>query len=48
MDLENIIETIHFEFVLEGIGTIFGFGLLWQLFFQQGISSLLALFISTI
>lgn len=48
MDFENVFETIHFELVLEGIGAIFGFGLLWQFLFQQGLHNLLALFIATI
>lgn len=48
MDIENVFETIHFELVLEGIGAIFGFGLLWQFFFRQGLYSLLELFITTI
>lgn len=48
MDFENIIETINFELVLEGIGAIFAAGLLWNLFFQQGLFRLLSLFITTI
>lgn len=48
MDFENLIETIHFELVLEGIGTLFGFGLLWQFFLQKELSSLISLFIHTI
>lgn len=48
MDFENVIETINFELVLEGVGTIFGFGLLWQLFFHQELHTLLSLFITTI
>ena len=48
MDFENIIETINFELVLEGLGTIFGVGLLWKLFFQQGLLPFLSLFLSTI
>ncbi len=48
MGFKNIIETIHFDLVLEGIGAIFGFGLLWQLFFRQGLQPLVTLFITTI
>lgn len=49
MDFENIFETIHFELVLEGIGTIFGFHLLWQLFFHsEELRVLLSSFITTI
>lgn len=48
MDLENILETINFELVLEGVGAVFGFGLLWQLFFKQGLHTLLLLFVTTI
>ena len=48
MEFENIIETIEFELILEGIGTTFGFGLLWQLFFHDGLPNLLTLFITTI
>ena len=48
MDFENIFEQINFDLVLEGLGTIFGFGLLWWLFFHQGLPSLITLFITTI
>jgi len=48
MDFKNIFELIHFEFVLEGLGVLFGFRLLWQLFFNQGILPLISLFITTI
>ena len=48
MDFENIIEIIHFEFLLESIGFLFGLELLWHLFFHQGLSSLLSLFLITI
>lgn len=48
MDFENIIESFHFDLVLEGIGAIFGCALLWQFFFRNGLHTLLSLFITTI
>ncbi len=48
MDFEHILETIQFDFVLEGIGFLFGLLLLWQLFFQQKLSTLLTLFLMTL
>lgn len=48
MDFKNIIESINFELVLEGVGAIFGFWLLWQLFFRQSLHMLLSLYITTI
>ena len=48
MDFENLTETILFELVLEGIGTIFAFGFLWRMFFHSGLSTILTLFITSI
>lgn len=48
MDFENILEQINFDLVLEGIGTIFSFGLLWWIFLGQGFSSLVTFFITSI
>ena len=48
MDLENIIDFFHFEFLLESIGFLFGLELLWQFFFHNWISNFLTLFITTI
>ena len=48
MNFEELIEQIQFELILEGIGVIFGFYLLWQLFFDSTIQSLMSLFITTI
>ncbi len=48
MNLKEIIEQIQFELVLEGLGVVFGFYLLGQLIFHQGIHSLITLFITTI
>lgn len=48
MDFKTIIETINFELVIEGVGAIFGIGLLWQLFFRQGLYTLFSLFITTL
>lgn len=48
MEFKDIIETIEFELVLEGIGTILGFQLLWQFFFHNNLHTLLTLFITTI
>lgn len=48
MYFENIIETFIFDLVLEGIGTIFAFGLLWHFLFQNGLQMILILFITSI
>lgn len=48
MDLDTIIEIIHFDLILEGLGTIFGFRILWQLLFHDTLPYLLSLFIDTI
>lgn len=48
MDLDTIIEITCFELVLEGLGAIFGIGLLWKFLFQDTIPYLLSLFIHTI
>lgn len=48
MDLDTIIEIINFDIVLEGLGIIFGFGLLWQFLFQDTLPYMLSLFIHTI
>lgn len=47
MDLKNIIETINFELVIEGIGTLFGIALLWGLLFSKEFQHLLSLFLIT-
>ena len=48
MDFKDICEQLQYEDLLEGLGVAFGLALLWQLFFQQGIHSLITLFITTI
>ena len=48
MDFKEIFELIHFELVIEGLGVLFGFHLLWQLFLNQGILPLISLFITSI
>ena len=48
MELKQILETIHFDFVLEGLGIVFAITLLWNLFFSQEIQYLLSLFLTTI
>lgn len=48
MEFKELLETINFDLVLEGIGTIFGFGLLWKLFVGNDIRQLLELFITSI
>lgn len=48
MEFNNLIESIEFELVLEGIGCIFGFALLWQFFFQDKLQILLIHFITSI
>lgn len=48
MDFKNIIETIHFELVIEGIGVLFGISLIWEMIFHNGLQHLLSLFLITI
>ena len=48
MDLNNLFETISFDFVLEGIGILFAFKLLWQFLFLQGLHDLLIYLITTL
>lgn len=48
MDIHDIIDLLYHEHVLEGIGFLFGFRLLWQLFFEQGIVPLITLFITSV
>lgn len=48
MDFKHLLETIQFDFVLEGIGFLLGSFLLWQFFFQQKLSDLLTLFLMTL
>lgn len=48
MDFKDIFEQIQFELILEGLGAIFGFFILWQLFFSQEFHTLLTLFITSI
>ena len=48
MDLKHIFEHIQFELLLEGLGGIFGFHILWQLLFNQKLQALLSSFITTI
>lgn len=48
MELKNIIETINFELVIEGIGVIFGISLLWGLLFSDEFQHFLSLFLTTI
>ena len=48
MDFDTIIEITYFDLVLEGLGVIFGFHLLWNFLFQDTLPYLLSLFIHTI
>lgn len=48
MELKHIIETIHFDFVIEGLGMLFGAALLWGLLFSKEVQYLLSLFLTTI
>lgn len=48
MELKNIIETINFELVVEGLGALCGISLLWELLFHRGLPHLLSLFLATI
>lgn len=48
MNFKNIIDMIHFELLLESMGFLFGLALLWNFFFQQKLSFLLSLFITSI
>lgn len=47
MDFENLIETINYELVIEGISTLFGIALLWKFLFQNELQQLLSLFLTT-
>lgn len=38
MDLKEILELITFDMVMEALGTIFGVGIIWELFFDGGLS----------
>lgn len=46
MEFKDIIEFMTIEHVLEGIGVIVGFGLLWEMFFGGGINGLLQILLS--
>ena len=46
MDLREIIEFMTLEHVLEGLGLVFGVGLLWNFFFNGGINTLLEILLS--
>ena len=48
MNFKNIIETINYELVIEGIGALFGIALLWKFLFQNGLQELLSLFLITV
>ncbi len=48
MNLKDFFEHIQFDLVLEGIGTIFAFALLWNILFKESISQLFELFIYSI
>lgn len=48
MDFNDFMEIIHFDFLLESLGFLFGFHLLYQLFFQKGLYTFISLFITTI
>lgn len=49
MDFEDLFEMINFELVLEGIGMIFGFYLLWKVFFHsEAFKLLLSSFITSV
>lgn len=48
MEFKELFEMITLDVVLEGIGMVFGFGLLWKLFLGGGINSLMELFIAAV
>ena len=48
MDLNNLFETISFDFVLEGIGILFAFSLLWHFLFLPELHDLLSYLITTL
>ena len=48
MELKHILETIQFDFVAEGLGALFGIGLLWSLLFSNEVQYLLSLFFTTL
>lgn len=38
MDLKEILELITFDVIMEALGTIFGIGIIWKLFFDGGLT----------
>lgn len=46
MEFKDIIEFMTLEHVLEGLGLVFGVGILWEIFFNGGINTLLQILMS--
>lgn len=48
MDFKELFGMITFDMLLEGLGTVFGIGLLWYLFFGGGIEAIIIAMFQTL
>lgn len=46
MEFKEVFEHVTHEFVLEGLGLIFGIGLVWEIFFGSTLTELVELLIN--